>query len=70
MMNCQQAVRLMSDEMDRGLAGSERFSLRLHSLLCVGCRNYQRQISFLRQACRATLAADVTPPTASSPTRE
>lgn len=67
MMNCRQAVRLMSAEMDRALAGSERLSLRLHALLCLGCRNYRRQISFLRQAARETPVADVTRPAASQP---
>ena len=34
-----EAVRLMSDEMDRELAGGERFGLRLHTLLCTGCHH-------------------------------
>ncbi|MBK7956214.1 MAG: zf-HC2 domain-containing protein [Candidatus Accumulibacter sp.] len=65
MMNCKQAVRLMSDEMDRDLPGGERFALRLHTLICTGCRNYRQQLSFLRQACQQQVAAnDATPPSA------
>lgn len=52
MMSCKEATRLMSDEMDRDLPAGERFSLRLHTLICVGCRNYRQQLSFLRLACR------------------
>jgi hypothetical protein len=58
MMNCKEAIRLMSEEMDRDLPGSERLSLRLHALLCVGCRNYRKQLSFLRQACQQQAPAD------------
>ena len=58
MMHCKEAVRLMSDEMDRALTGGERFSLRLHILLCTGCRHYRRQMSFLRQACQQEYFAD------------
>ena len=58
MMHCKEAVRLMSDEMDRALTGGERFSLRLHILLCTGCRHYRRQMSFLRQACQQEDFAD------------
>jgi len=52
MMTCRQATQLASEEMDRTLAGSERFALKLHTLLCVGCRHYRQQLSFIRQACR------------------
>ena len=68
MMSCKEAVRLMSEEMDRELAGSERFALRLHTLLCLGCHNYRQQMSFLRQACQQQVAADdATPPLAPPP---
>lgn len=58
MMTCKQAVRLMSEEMDRDLATGERFSLHLHILICLGCHRYRRQMSFLRQACRQQVAPD------------
>jgi hypothetical protein len=54
--------------MDRELAGGERFALRLHTLLCVGCHNYRQQLTFLRQACQQQVAADdATPPLAPPP---
>lgn len=62
-MNCKEAIRLMSEEMDRDLDGGNRFALRLHKLICVGCRNYQKQLSFIRQACQQPVAVDdATPP--------
>lgn len=68
-MNCRQPVRLLSDQTDRDLAGDKRLPLRLHPLICVGCRNYRRQLSFLRQACQlpgpstsAAVMASVTTP--------
>jgi hypothetical protein len=58
MMTCREAVRLMSEEMDRELAGGQRFALRLHTLICLGCHRYRQQMSFLRQACRREVPAD------------
>ena len=60
MMNCKQATRLMSEEMDRDLAPGDRLALRLHTLLCAGCARYREQMRFLRQACRQQVAADET----------
>lgn len=62
-MNCKEAIRLMSQEMDRNLSGSERLSLRLHVLICIGCHRYRQQMAFLRQACRR----DPPPDDASTP---
>lgn len=58
MMNCRQAARLLSAAMDRPLTRGERLALRLHTLLCTGCRNYRRQIAFLRRACRRRAAGE------------
>ncbi|QKS28742.1 zf-HC2 domain-containing protein [Accumulibacter sp.] len=70
MMNCKQATRLMSDEMDRDLSAGDRLALRLHTLLCSGCARYREQMSFLRQACRQQVTADkaVAPDAAAAPT--
>lgn len=51
MMNCKQAIRMMSEEMERELPFGERAALRLHTVLCIGCRNYRRQMAILRAAC-------------------
>ncbi|MFA6311772.1 MAG: zf-HC2 domain-containing protein [Sterolibacterium sp.] len=52
MISCKQATELMSQGLDRQLTLSERLGLRLHLLMCVGCRNTQKHLRFLRQAIR------------------
>lgn len=52
MLNCKQATRLMSEAQDHPLALGERLPLRLHLFMCVGCRNYGKQLDFLRAATR------------------
>ena len=51
MLNCREASQLMSQAMDRRLGWRERVGLRLHLLLCSGCRAARRQLSFIRSAC-------------------
>lgn len=55
MMSCKEAVRMMSEGMDRPLNTSERVSLRFHQLFCAGCRNYEKQMAFLRESCKRYL---------------
>lgn len=60
-LNCAEAVRLLSDAMDRPLPLGERLGLRLHLLICRWCDRYGRQLRFIREALRrradASLAA-------------
>ena len=49
-MNCKQATRLMSEGQDRSLSKLERTALRLHFLICKGCKNYNRHLAFIREA--------------------
>jgi len=51
MLNCKNATMLMSQSQDRPLALTQRISLRFHLLLCSGCNNYNKQMSFIRKAC-------------------
>jgi predicted anti-sigma-YlaC factor YlaD len=52
MLNCKQAVALMSQRMDRKLGLMQRMSLSLHLMMCIGCRNFSKQMEFLRKSCR------------------
>ncbi len=52
MLNCKQATELMSRRMDRTLSLKNRISLRIHLMMCSGCRNFNKQMQFLRQASR------------------
>lgn len=51
MLSCKQAAELLSAALDRELRFGERLALGLHLALCRGCRNYRRQLGFLRAAC-------------------
>lgn len=48
MLNCHRATQLLSRIQDGKVTLSERASLRVHLLLCSGCRNFNQQINTLR----------------------
>jgi hypothetical protein len=48
--SCQTASRLASESLDRRLSFSERWALRLHTLICRSCRRFARQLHVLRGA--------------------
>lgn len=49
MSPCVTATRLASEALDRPLTARERFSLRLHLVVCGICRRYRKQINFLHE---------------------
>jgi hypothetical protein len=49
---CKHTAELLSQEQDRSLTLPEKIRLRLHLLLCDGCRNFNRQLEFMRKALR------------------
>jgi Putative zinc-finger len=58
MLNCKQSAVLMSQELDRSLSLRERINLRLHTLICNGCRNARQQMEFIRHACQSWIRRD------------
>lgn len=52
-MNCQKASRLISEAQERPLSLPEKISLKLHVLMCAGCKNFSLQVPFLSKAMRA-----------------
>jgi len=52
-MNCQQATRLISESQERSLSLTEKMSLKVHVMMCSGCKNFSLQIPFLSQAMKA-----------------
>jgi predicted anti-sigma-YlaC factor YlaD len=58
MLNCKQAAALMSQGMDKELSMMQKMSLRFHLMMCSGCRNFNKQMEFLRQGCRKFLQRD------------
>lgn len=53
MLNCRQVTRLLSESQERTLTLQERVSLKMHVMMCSGCRNFGRQMHTLRQVARA-----------------
>lgn len=58
MLNCKQATELMSQNMDGDIGVMGRLGLRFHLMMCGGCRNFNRQIAFLREGCRKFTQCD------------
>ncbi|MDH5572955.1 MAG: zf-HC2 domain-containing protein [Gammaproteobacteria bacterium] len=52
MMNCKQATQLMSQSQDRPLSRRERISIRLHLLICSGCKNYNKQLTLISKSIK------------------
>jgi predicted anti-sigma-YlaC factor YlaD len=52
MLKCKSVTHLLSEAQDRPLTLVERTQLAMHLAMCTGCRNYKRQIGFLRVAAR------------------
>lgn len=50
--SCKEAVRLLSEAMDRRLPIALRIKLRLHFLICALCKRYMVQLRFLRRIMR------------------
>lgn len=52
MLDCKEASRLVSQSLDRRLDWRERCGLALHLALCAACRQFSRQLLWLREAWR------------------
>jgi hypothetical protein len=50
--SCKEVSHLVSQGLDRELGLGERLRLRAHLAICNGCRNFRRQLEFLRTAVR------------------
>lgn len=58
MFNCRRVTRLCSEALERDLSPVERMGVNLHTGLCEGCRNFRRQLQWLRQAARRYARGD------------
>lgn len=52
-MNCLEATRLISESQERRLSVPEKVTLKMHVMMCSGCKNFSLQIPFLGKAMRA-----------------
>ena len=50
MLSCKEATKIASEGLDKKLSFIQRLNLKLHLFICSTCRNYIRQITFLRRA--------------------
>jgi len=58
MMNCQQATKLISESQERSLSLPEKMSLKVHVMMCSGCKNFSLQVPFLSKAMKAYASWD------------
>lgn len=52
MLNCKRAVLLISQGMDKKLGILQKINLRLHLMRCGGCKDFSKQMMFLRKGCQ------------------
>lgn len=52
MLNCHEVTRLLSEAQERPLSLADRARLKLHTMMCAGCRNFEHQMQTLREAMR------------------
>jgi len=50
MRSCRDVTRLVLESQDRPLRPLESMSLRMHWLICDGCRRFRDQSRFMKQA--------------------
>lgn len=53
MMTCAEAARQLSDRMDRKPVLRRLLGLRMHLLMCSGCRHYASQLQLMRNWLRS-----------------
>ena len=58
-LSCKETTRLVSQGLDRELAFGERVAVRVHLVICLGCRRAGRQMAFLRKAVRELAEVDL-----------
>lgn len=52
MLNCKENSELLSQSLDRPVMLRERLAMRLHLMMCRSCRNFEKQLAFIRKAAR------------------
>ncbi|PYB72536.1 zf-HC2 domain-containing protein [Rhizobium wuzhouense] len=58
MIKCDEATRLASDRLDRGLTVREGLGLRLHLFGCDKCSQFVRQVQTIRRISRRYVETD------------
>lgn len=53
MLKCHEATRLLSESQDRALSLKEKMALKTHTIMCSGCRNFEKHMDMLRKTAKA-----------------
>lgn len=56
--NCRETSELLSRAQEQHLSLRERVGLHVHLVACEGCRNFRRQLDFMRAAVKRYLGRD------------
>lgn len=52
MLSCQRSTELMSMQVEKRLSATQNIGLAIHLTACKGCRNFQKQMKTIHQACK------------------
>ena len=58
MRSCKEISVLLSQAQERKLGLAEQWGLKVHLLICDGCRNFRRQLALIRAAARRYCDSD------------
>ena len=61
MLSCKEVTHKLSESQDRELSLAERLQLEMHLAMCHGCRNFRKQMTFLRMACQRYISGRSSP---------
>ena len=61
MLNCRETTRLVSESQERPLTLKEKVGLKFHTMMCAGCRNFQKSIDSLRSAMKGFASGEYGP---------
>ena len=57
-LNCREASRLISDELDKKLSLGDRAALKMHLAFCDACTKLKSQFEFMRRALSVYARSD------------
>ena len=49
-LSCDQVTRLVSESQERSLTLKEKMELKVHTMMCAGCRNFENNIDIVHKA--------------------
>ncbi len=58
MINCKEYALLVSQSLDQPMSFWDKFSIKMHQILCPACKLIRLQLDSIRTACRLTPEGD------------